>query len=94
VLDLQKRGINIVSFSLADSEDDVTTQLKGINVLIVCYVLDEVVLANAAKKAGVKCYVPCFYGPVMPRGVQMLRNNISGSHFLTLLTTMHYFDFK
>jgi hypothetical protein len=83
-----------VSFSLADSEDDVTTQLKGIDVLIVCCVLDEVVLANAAKKAGVKRYVPCFYGLVMPRGVQTLRNNVSGGHFLTLLTMMHYFDFK
>jgi hypothetical protein len=94
VLDLQKRGINIVLFSLADSEDDVITQLKGIDVLIVCCVLDEVVLANAAKKAGVKHYIPCFYGPVMPRGVQTLRDNVSGGHFLTLLTMMHYFDFK
>ncbi|CAG8060181.1 unnamed protein product [Penicillium nalgiovense] len=75
VLDLQKRGINIVSFSLADSEDDVTAQLKGIDVLIVCCLLDEVALANAAKKAGVKRYVPCFYASVMPRGVQTLRDN-------------------
>jgi hypothetical protein len=83
-----------VSFSLADSEDDVTAQLKGIDVLIVCCLLDEVTLANAAKKAGVKRYVPCFYASVMPRGVQTLRDNVSGGHFLTLLTTMHYFNFK
>lgn len=94
MLQLQKRGINVVSFSLTDSEDDITAQLKGINVLIVCCLLDEVVLANAAKKAGVERYVPCFYASVMPRGVQTLRDNVSGGHYLTLLITMHYFGFK
>ncbi|KAM0351002.1 hypothetical protein ACHAPU_002780 [Fusarium lateritium] len=75
VVDLQKRGVNTVSFDLADSEDNVTAQLKGIDVLVVCFLLDEVTLANAAKKAAVKRYVPCFYATVMPRGVQTLRDN-------------------
>lgn len=81
MVDLQKRGVSIVSFNLADSEDNVTAQLKGIDVLVVCCLLDEVALANAAKKAGVKRYVPCFYASVMPRGVQTLRDNVSRGHF-------------
>ena len=70
-----------MSFNLADSEDNVTAQLKGIDVLVVCCLLYEVPLANAAKKAGVKRYVPCFFATVMPRGVQGLRDNVSGGHF-------------
>jgi hypothetical protein len=70
-------GVSIVSFSLDDPEDHLAAQLKGIQVLIVCCVLDETILANAAKKAGVERYVPCFYASVMPRGVQTLRDNVS-----------------
>ena len=82
MVDLQNKGVNIVSFDLADSEDNVTAQLKDVDVLVVCCLLDEVALANAAKKAGVKRYVPCFYASVMPRGVQTLRDNVSGGYFL------------
>ncbi|CEI67571.1 unnamed protein product [Fusarium venenatum] len=75
VIELQGKGVNILSFSLDDPEDHLATQLKGIDVLIVCCLLDETILANAAKKAGVKRYVPCFYATVMPRGIQTLRDN-------------------
>ncbi|TDZ58280.1 putative pinoresinol-lariciresinol reductase 3 [Colletotrichum trifolii] len=75
VTDLQKRGVNIVSFNLGDPEAEVAAQLKGTDVLIVCCLVDELALANAAKKAGVKRYIPCFYATVMPRGVQTLRDN-------------------
>jgi hypothetical protein len=68
-----------VSLSLDDPEDHLTAQLKGIDVLIVCCVLDETALVNAAKKAGVKRYVHCFYATVMPRGIQTLRDNVSGA---------------
>lgn len=71
-----------------------TAQLEGIDVLIVCCLLDEVALANAAKKAGIKRYVPCFYASVMPRGVQTLRDNVCSGYFPTFLTIIHYFDFK
>lgn len=82
-----------MSFNLTDSEDNnVTAQLKGIDVLIVCCLLDEFALANAAKKAGVKRYVPCFYASVMPRGVQTLRDNVSSGHFPVLLTTVPCFN--
>ncbi|QPC78125.1 hypothetical protein HYE68_008877 [Fusarium pseudograminearum] len=75
VIELQGKGVNIMSFSINDPEDHLAAQLKGIEVLIVCCLLDEIVLASAAKKAGVKRYVPCFYATVMPRGVQSLRDN-------------------
>nr|XP_036577222.1 isoflavone reductase [Colletotrichum truncatum]KAF6784134.1 isoflavone reductase [Colletotrichum truncatum] len=75
VIALQDKGISIVPFNLDDPEDRVTARLKGIDVLIVCCLLDERVLAKAAKNAGVKRYVPCFYATVMPRGVQTLRDN-------------------
>jgi hypothetical protein len=68
-----------VSFSLDDPEDHLAAQLKGIDVLIICCLIDEAILANAAKKAGVKRYVPCFYATVMPRGIQTLRDTVSGA---------------
>ncbi|KAF5532473.1 isoflavone reductase [Fusarium mexicanum] len=74
VIELQSKGVNIVSFSLDDPEDHLAAQLQGIDVLIICCLIDEAVLANAAKKAGVKRYVPCFYATVMPRGIQTLRD--------------------
>ncbi|KAF5675137.1 isoflavone reductase [Fusarium circinatum] len=74
VIELQSKGINIVSFNLDDPEDHLAAQLKGIDVLIVCCLIDEAILVNAAKKAGVKRYVPCFYATVMPRGIQTLRD--------------------
>ncbi|KAM0369848.1 hypothetical protein ACHAPY_010872 [Fusarium culmorum] len=75
VIELQGKGVSIMSFSINDPEDDLAAQLKGIDVLIVCCLLDETILANAAKKAGVKRYIPCFYATVMPRGVKSLRDN-------------------
>ncbi|CAF3538328.1 unnamed protein product [Fusarium graminearum] len=75
VIELQGKGVSIMSFSINDPEDDLAAHLKGIDVLIVCCLLDETILANAAKKAGVKRYIPCFYATVMPRGVQSLRDN-------------------
>ncbi|KAF0635208.1 hypothetical protein FPSE5266_12219 [Fusarium pseudograminearum] len=75
VIELQGKGVSIMSFSINDPEDHLVDQLKGIEVLIVCCLLDEIVLASVAKKAGVKRYIPCFYAAVMPRGVQSLRDN-------------------
>lgn len=77
MVDLQKRGVNIASFDIDGPEETVLGQLKSLDVLIVCCLLNEVPLINAAKKADVKRYVPCFYASVMPRGVQTLRDNVS-----------------
>ena len=49
---------------------------KGIDVVISCFMMNEVTLANAAKKAGVKRFVPSFYATVMPRGVMTLRDDV------------------
>lgn len=82
VLNLQKRGVNIASFDLGDSEDNIIASLRDTDVLILCCVIDEMALATAAKKADVKRYIPCFYAIPMPRGVQTLRNSVG---YLALL---------
>lgn len=87
VQDLQKRGVNVVAFDLAGPEEEAIGQLTGIDVLIVCMLTDEAPLANMAKKAGVKRYVPCFWATVMPRGVQSLRDNVGYLHLNGLLIT-------
>lgn len=80
MLDLQKQGINIASFDVGGPEENIVAGLSDTEVLIVCCLMDERGLATAAKKAGVKRYVPCFYASVMPRGVQTLRDNVSRPH--------------
>ncbi|CAF3569534.1 unnamed protein product [Fusarium graminearum] len=77
VMELQGKGVNIMSFNINDPEDHLAAQLKGIEVFIASCLLDETILANAAKKAGVKRYIPCFFATVMPRGVQKSRDNVS-----------------
>lgn len=76
MLQLQERGVNIAPIDYAGSEDDITAQLRGIDVVISCFMMNEVILANAAKKAGVKRFVPCFYATVMPRGIMSLRDDV------------------
>lgn len=76
-MELQGKGVNIMSFNINDPEDHLAAQLKGIEVFIASCLLDETILANAAKKAGVKRYIPCFFATVMPRGVQKSRDNVS-----------------
>ncbi|OHW96471.1 isoflavone reductase family protein [Colletotrichum incanum] len=60
-------------------EDEVTKQLTGCEVVISAIVaeklLDQIPLANAAKKAGVKRFVLYFFGTVMPsRGMLGFRD--------------------
>ena len=64
-----------------------TEQLKGIDVVVSAVVFnalqDQIPLAAAAKEAGVKRFVPCFFGSPMPRGLHNLYDNVSctDSHF-------------
>ncbi|CCF44437.1 isoflavone reductase [Colletotrichum higginsianum] len=80
VLDLEKRGVKIAAADLGGPEDEITNQLMGIDVVISTILASElkyeIPLANAAKKAGVKRFVPCFFGPVMPaRGMLWFRDH-------------------
>lgn len=80
--DLEKRGVKIATVDLSGPEDDIAKQLEGIDVAIsaidAAKLLDQIPLANAAKKAGVKRFVPCFFGTVMPaRGMLWFRDQVS-----------------
>ncbi|KAF9891535.1 hypothetical protein FE257_004002 [Aspergillus nanangensis] len=72
------RGVEIVPADLQGRHDDLVSILKGMDVVIstIHYesLNDEIPLANAAKAAGVKRYVPCFWATVGPRGVMRLRD--------------------
>ncbi|KAK1544905.1 isoflavone reductase [Colletotrichum paranaense] len=76
---LEKRGVKIATVDLSGPEDEIANQLTGHEVVVSAIVadklLDQIPLANAAKKAGVKRFVPCFFGTVMPgRGMLWFRD--------------------
>ncbi|KAF9871136.1 prostacyclin synthase [Colletotrichum karsti] len=76
---LEKRGVKIAGVDLGGSEDEIVKQVTGFDVVISAIVadalLDQLPLANASKKAGVKRFVPCFFGTVMPaRGMLWFRD--------------------
>ncbi|KAL2691279.1 hypothetical protein Neosp_001660 [[Neocosmospora] mangrovei] len=70
VLELAKKGVNIVAADLAGSEEELKKVLTGIEVVISTIygasVTAEIPLINAAKAAGVQRYVPCFFATVAP----------------------------
>ncbi|KAF7557002.1 hypothetical protein G7Z17_g1003 [Cylindrodendrum hubeiense] len=78
VLALQKQGAQVVAIDLAGSHDQITKALLGMDVVISTIyggnVMDEIPLINAAKAAGVKRYLPCFFATVAPaKGALFLR---------------------
>ncbi|TDZ35061.1 Isoflavone reductase-like protein A622 [Colletotrichum spinosum] len=78
-LALQEKGVKIAAVDLKGPEEDIIKQISGVDTVISAIVanslLDQIPLANAAKKAGVKRFVPCHFGTVMPeRGILGLRD--------------------
>ncbi|KAH7185033.1 uncharacterized protein B0J16DRAFT_124048 [Fusarium flagelliforme] len=75
---LKEKGINIVAVDLQSSQDELVAALKGTDVVISAIyfesLYDEIPLSNAAKEAGVKRYVPCFFGTNAPRGIMRLHD--------------------
>ncbi|KAK7423063.1 hypothetical protein QQZ08_009230 [Neonectria magnoliae] len=78
VEELKTRGVNVVSADLQGPQESLVRILKGIDVVIstIHYQAlgDEIPLATAAKAAGVKRYVPCFFATVAPKGIMHLRD--------------------
>ncbi|SPJ81735.1 related to Isoflavone reductase homolog P3 [Fusarium torulosum] len=79
VLDLEKRGINIVAADLDGPEDAMAKLLQGVDIVIaavnVAGLSAQIPLANAAKAAGVKRFVPCFFATIAPpKGIMSLRD--------------------
>ncbi|KAI1473783.1 hypothetical protein K445DRAFT_271344 [Daldinia sp. EC12] len=71
--ELKSRGIRIVAADLTGSKDELIKAVTGLDVIISCIVFsslgDQVPLAEAAKQAGVKRFVPCNFSTPAPRGV-------------------------
>ncbi|RGP71867.1 isoflavone reductase [Fusarium sporotrichioides] len=76
---LKEKGIRIVAIDLQGNQDELVAALKGIDIVIsaIYYqaLQDEIPLSTAAKAAGVKRYVPCFFATIAPRGVMKARDD-------------------
>ena len=82
IVALQERGAHIRRCDLRGSEDSLVDALSGIDVVISCVgpseQQDQIPLAKAAKKAGVKRFVPCgFITVAPPGGIMWLRDEVS-----------------
>lgn len=77
---LKERGIKIVPIDLGGNHDELVAALEGIDTVISAIHFqsldDEIPLSNAAKRAGVKRYVPCFFATIAPRGVMGIRDRV------------------
>ncbi|KAH6975186.1 hypothetical protein BKA56DRAFT_618703 [Ilyonectria sp. MPI-CAGE-AT-0026] len=81
VIALQEKGIKVVPTDLSAPEDELSSLLHGIDTVISAIsaagILTQIPLANAAKAAGVKRFLPCCFAPVMsPEGILQLRDTI------------------
>jgi hypothetical protein len=81
---LRQRGVEIREGDLGASEELLIQALRGIDVLIstvregATQQQDQISLAHAAKKAGIKRFVPCGFGTVTsPGGIMRVRDMVS-----------------
>lgn len=92
---LKEKGIKIVAIDLQGNQDELVAALKGIDIVIsaIYYqaLQDEIPLSTAAKAAGVKRYVPCFFATIAPRGVMKARDDVSLSEAVCSCTNNCYF---
>lgn len=94
---LKEKGVKIVAIDLQGNQNELVAALKGIDVVISAIYYqalhDEIPLSTAAKAAGVKRYVPCFFATVAPRGVMKARDNVSlDEAILTLANNCHFVE--
>jgi hypothetical protein len=78
---LQERGAIIRTADLGGSDEDLTRVLTDIDIVISCVGAEQqrnqIALANAAKKVGVKRFIPCgFITVVPPGGIMWLRDQV------------------
>lgn len=75
---LNERGIQLRALDLEASEESIVTAIRGIDILISAIgprdQLAQIPLVIAASKANVKRFIPCGYGPVVPVGVHVSRD--------------------
>ena len=74
LLAFQKRGVRLLPADLTGNtpDEDLAKLLVGIDIIIATINIPDlqvqIPLANAAKIAGVKRFVPCFFGTIVPPG--------------------------
>lgn len=78
---LERKDIRVVPADLYGPENELVRLLAGMDVVIstifIAELQAEIPLANAAKRAGVKRFIPCFFATVIPpRGVTLLRDKV------------------
>ncbi|KAI1208502.1 NAD(P)-binding protein [Annulohypoxylon truncatum] len=75
---LRGRGVHVVAADLTGPKEELVKILTGADVVISCIVFssfnDQIPLAEAAKEAGVKRFVPCDFATPAPRGVMILQD--------------------
>lgn len=78
---IAERGVKIVVADITAPVDELVPLLKGVDISISAIdagsQLIQKNLATAAKKAGVKRFVPCAWISVAPVGVMQLRDHVS-----------------
>ncbi|KAI1444139.1 NAD(P)-binding protein [Annulohypoxylon stygium] len=75
---LKSRGIRVVAADLTGPREELVKILTGADAVISCIVFtslnDQIPLAEAAKEAGVKRFVPCNFATPAPRGVMTMHD--------------------
>ncbi|KEY80722.1 isoflavone reductase [Aspergillus fumigatus] len=92
IVSLQERGVQVRRCDLRGSEESLAEALTDIDIVISCVgpaeQQDQIPLAKAAKKAGVKRFVPCgFITVAPPGGIMWLRDEIF-EEVLTVSSTL------
>ena len=84
VKNLRQRNVQIREGDLGTPEEVLAKALRGIDVLIsavresATQQQDQISLANAAKRAGIKRFVPCGFGTITsPGGIMRVRDQVS-----------------
>ncbi|KAF4545411.1 putative isoflavone reductase family protein [Lasiodiplodia theobromae] len=77
---IAERGVSIRIADIAGPVDELAVQLEGVDILISAIdarsLLSQIDLATAAKKAGVKRFVPCNFASITPPGGVMLLRDL------------------
>ncbi len=77
---LAGKGVKFLIADISSPVDDLVSVLSGTDVLISTIggvaQLAQMNLVTAAKKAGVKRFIPCDFASICPPGVMMLRDEV------------------
>lgn len=92
-IELESQGLKLISVDLNGPEEELAAVLSGVDVVISTIdaglLSAQIVLANAAKLAGVGRFIPCSFGTIAPpNGVMELRDEVYSTTILDC--ELHY----